>query len=110
MSRIEVAREEMRSRAALRPRGPALTTVRDLTVADSIAARLYRPTTGPAPLVVFFHGGGFVLGDLDTHDRLCRLLAKVSGAAVLAVDYRLAPEHPGPAAVDDGVRASVWAA
>jgi acetyl esterase len=62
-----------------------------------------------APLLVFFHGGGFVVGDLDTHDGLCRLLCRDAGVHVLAVDYRLAPEHPAPAAVDDCYAAYRWA-
>lgn len=62
-----------------------------------------------APLLVFFHGGGFVVGDLETHDGLCRLLCRDAGVHVLAVDYRLAPEHPAPAAVDDCYAAYRWA-
>jgi acetyl esterase len=61
------------------------------------------------PLLVYFHGGGFLYGDLDTHDRVCRLLCRHSGASVLAVDYRLAPEHPFPAAVEDARAALRWA-
>lgn len=52
------------------------------------------PADAPGPLVVYYHGGGWVVGDLDTHDQPCRLLARSSGARVLSVDYRLAPEHP----------------
>jgi acetyl esterase len=67
-----------------------------------LGARLYAPeATGPVPLLVFFHGGGFVAGDLDTHDTVCRTLCRHAGVKVLAIDYRLAPEHPFPAAVDD---------
>jgi acetyl esterase len=83
-------------------------------------ARLYRPggAHNPAltwqpvgerlPLLVFFHGGGFVLGDLDSHDALCRLLCAHAGLLVLSVDYRLAPEHPWPAAPDDALAAWRW--
>lgn len=76
-----------------------------------IGARLYRPDGLPssAPLLVYFHGGGFVLGSLDSHDSLCRFLARHAGVAVLAVDYRLAPENPFPAAVDDAVAAFRYA-
>ena len=59
--------------------------------------------------MVYFHGGGFVLGDLDTHGAPCRLLCRHSGARVLSGDYRLAPEHPFPAAVEDGRAAFHWA-
>jgi acetyl esterase len=75
--------------------------------AGGVPARLYVPAAG-APVVVYAHGGGWVLGGLDTHDGLCRLLADRSGCAVLAVDYRLAPEHPYPAAFDDIERAVDW--
>jgi acetyl esterase len=79
--------------------------------AGAIPARLYVPhptEEGPRGLLVYFHGGGWVIGDLDTHDSPCRFLAAHSGAAVLAVDYRLAPEHPFPAAVEDAVAAYRW--
>ena len=66
--------------------------------------------SGPRPLLVYFHGGGWVIGDLDTHDAVCRFLAAAAGVAVLSVDYRLAPEHPFPAAADDAVAAFRWAA
>lgn len=79
--------------------------------AGAIPARLYRPTMGadPAPLLVFFHGGGWVLGDLDSYDSACRLISRDAGVNVLAVDYRLAPEHRAPAAVDDAYAAYLWA-
>jgi acetyl esterase len=76
-----------------------------------LAARLYRPVTSRSRgVTVFFHGGGFVIGNLDTHDHVCRDLCGGSGAAVIAVDYRLAPEHPFPAAVDDCLDAVRWIA
>lgn len=79
--------------------------------AGIIPARHYRPETGgaPAALLVFFHGGGWVLGDLASHDSACRLISRDAGVHVLAVDYRLAPEHPAPAAVDDAYAAYRWA-
>lgn len=74
-----------------------------------IPARHYVPSEpGPHPLLVFFHGGGFLLGDLETHDAVCRLLCVHSGAQILAVDYRLAPENPFPAAVEDARAALHW--
>ncbi len=80
---------------------------------DRIPARFYEPhragSTAPLGLLVYFHGGGWVLGDLDTHDALCRLLCDQAGVAVLNVGYRLAPEHPFPAAVDDALTAFRWA-
>ncbi|MGB8790717.1 MAG: alpha/beta hydrolase [Mycobacterium sp.] len=78
--------------------------------AGAIAARHYRPVTAePAPLLVFYHGGGWVIGDLDTHDALCRLTCRDAGVHVLSIDYRLAPEHPAPAAVEDAYAAFRWA-
>lgn len=76
-----------------------------------IKLRVYTPVAagGEAlPAIVYFHGGGFVLGDLDSNDGLCRILAAQSGARVIAVDYRLAPEHKFPAAVEDAVAAVCW--
>jgi acetyl esterase len=90
--------------------------------AGTIPARLYVPPAGegapgaeerdgePQPLLVYYHGGGWVIGDLDTHDSVCRFLATAAGVMVLSVDYRLAPEHPFPAAVEDAVAAFRWAA
>ena len=109
------AREAYRRRVAVSNGLPVpVGAVQDLTIdgaAGRLAARLYSPAEpgGPRPLVVFFHGGGFVLGDLDTHDAPCRLLCRHAGAHVLSVDYRLAPEHPFPAAVEDGRVALRWA-
>lgn len=80
--------------------------------AGTIAARHYVPNGSPtesAPLLVYYHGGGWVIGDLDTHDAPCRFLAANSGAQVLAIDYRLSPEHPFPAAVEDAFAAYAWA-
>ncbi|MFE1774350.1 alpha/beta hydrolase [Streptomyces sp. NPDC059008] len=80
--------------------------------APALPVRLYRPraeATGPGPLLVFFHGGGWVMCDLDTHDATCRRLALRSGASVLSVAYRTAPEARFPAAVEDAYAATVWA-
>jgi acetyl esterase len=95
--------------AEARPRG---LETRDLTLdaegdGGPLSARLYRPLTAPAtgPLLVFFHGGGWAIGSIQSHDRACALLAFDSGVKVLSVEYRLAPEHPFPAAADDALRA-----
>lgn len=83
--------------------------VRDVD-AGGVPCRLYRPSPEvDLPLVVYLHGGGWVVGDLDTHDHVCRTLANKAGMAILSVDYRLAPEHKFPAAVDDARAATVWA-
>jgi acetyl esterase/lipase len=76
-----------------------------------LALRLYAPagSAGVMPGLVFFHGGGWVAGGLDTHDGLCRRIANRAGCRLIAVDYRLAPEHPFPAAVDDCLAATRWA-
>jgi acetyl esterase len=86
-------------------------TTKDLLLPGDIPARLYRPGDLPegSPMLVFFHGGGFVIGDIDSHDGLCRFLARNAGVRVLSVGYRLAPENPFPAAVDDCVAAFKWA-
>lgn len=76
-----------------------------------IPVRIYTPEgDGPFPLLVFFHGGGWVIGDLDSHDDLCRALTNAAGCVVFAVDYRLAPEHKFPAATEDCYAATEWAA
>lgn len=89
--------------------GVELASVEDFD-ADGVPVRLYRPSTGRAlPLLVFLHGGGWMLGDLETHDALHRHLAHRAGCAVLGVAYRLAPEHPFPSGLDDVGTALAWA-
>jgi acetyl esterase len=101
---VAALRRAARARAARRPPGPRLHAVTDAP-GPTVPTRHYRPAPEPRPLLVFLHGGMWLLGDLDTHDRLCRLIAAGADVDVLAVDYRLAPEHPWPAAVDDAVAA-----
>jgi acetyl esterase len=88
--------------------------IRDLSLpgpAGAIAARLYRGVAAPLlPGLVYFHGGGWVIGDIETHEPVCRHLAHAAGCAVVSVDYRLAPEHKFPAAVEDCVAATEWVA
>ncbi len=83
----------------------------EIDASVGVRARHYAPPEpgGPHPLLVYYHGGGFTYGDLDTHDGVCRIVCRHAGAHVLAVDYRLAPEHPFPAAVDDARGALRWA-
>ncbi len=89
--------------------GVELAQVRDLD-ADGVPVRLYLPSTNaPLPLLVFLHGGGWMLGDLETHDAMHRHLAALAGCAVLGVGYRLAPEYPFPAGLDDATAAFAWA-
>ncbi|MGD1347437.1 flavin-containing monooxygenase [Mycobacterium seoulense] len=96
------------------PPGPDVGEIVDGVLpgaAGDLAYRLYRPPTpGPHPIVVYFHGGGYVLGDAISDDPLCRDLCVRSGAALISVDYRHAPEHRFPAAVDDGMAAVRWVA
>src|SRR3954468_16014853 len=76
-----------------------------------IPVRIYRPRDGAGstlPVVVFFHGGGWVVCDLDSHDDICRAITNASGCAVVSVDYHLAPEHPFPAPAEDAYAATAW--
>ncbi|MDG3009754.1 alpha/beta hydrolase [Rhodococcus sp. D2-41] len=112
-------RSFLRDRRAPLQRQPDMREVHDLTIpgpGGALPLRVYRPhldgtPDGRAlPVVVFAHGGGFVFCDLDSHDEFCRSMAQGVGAVVVSVDYRLAPEHPAPAAHDDMHAALVWAA
>ena len=114
---VAKARDETRKlHACFSPEAPAVASVREVEIPRKggvIPARNYLPVGSTAksalPLLVFFHGGGWTVGDLDSYDPLCRALANDAGCAVLSVDYRLAPEHPFPAAVDDAYTATSWA-
>jgi len=106
----DARRYYLERRLFTQPDPPAVAEVRALSTPEGVPLRLYRPhDRGDAqPVLAYFHGGGWTIGDLDTHDVLCRLLCLASGAAVLSVDYRLGPEHRFPAAVDDCVAATRW--
>jgi acetyl esterase len=100
-----------RKAAAVQP--PEIFQTQDFEIpinGHAVKARLYRPvaSVAPLPMLVFFHGGGWVLGDLESHDILCRRLANAAGYAVLSVEYRLAPESKFPAALDDAIAATNW--
>jgi len=103
-------------RALAQAFGPpeAVAAVEDRTLpgpAGEIPIRIYRASSEPAlPVLVYYHGGGWVIGDLETHDRECRALCNSAGCIVVSVDYRLAPEHPFPAAVEDSWAALTWVA
>ena len=106
------------ARFVMNPDPPELESTKDIAIPaphGSIPARLYTPKTlrkkdGLAPCLVFFHGGGWVIGNIETHDVVCRKLAHEGELLVISVDYRLAPEHPFPAPVDDAITATRWAA
>jgi len=97
-----------------RARGEPVANLENRTIpgpAAPIPVRIYRPDTEPGlPVVVYFHGGGWTIGSLETHDNSCRALANAVGCVVVSVDYRLAPEHKFPAAVDDAFAATQWVA
>lgn len=104
------------ARVVSHPEPPAIASVDALSVpgpGGALPARIYRPLTlrqsdGLSPCLVFFHGGGWVIGNLDSHDVVCRTLAHEGQLIVISVDYRLAPEHRFPAAVDDAIAATEW--
>jgi acetyl esterase len=112
------ARELSRqTRAAVQPDPPDMASVENVSVPaphGAIPVRIYKPLTLPntvtAPGLVFYHGGGWVIGDLESHDVVCRQIATEAAMIIVAVDYRLAPEHKFPAAVDDAIVATRWVA
>ena len=108
----DARRMYLERRTFTQPDPPAVAEVRALRTDSGVPLRLYRPLVPEAatmlPVLVYFHGGGWTIGDLDTHDVLCRQLCAAAGVVVVAVDYRLGPEHRFPAAVDDSVAATRW--
>src|SRR6202000_3095960 len=108
----------LQARPVTNPEAPELKSVTPRSIpspSGAIPARIYTPTKlrqtdGLAPCLTFFHGGGWVIGDLDSHDVVCRKLAHEGELIVISVDYRLAPEHKFPAAVDDAITATAWIA
>ena len=112
---VEARAMMVRSREVFDAPVGKLAMIRDLTMPGpdgEIPLRLYdaREAREPGPLFLFFHGGGFALGNLDTHDPFCAEMARELDMPVLSVDYRLAPEHPWPAGVEDAIAAARWAA
>jgi acetyl esterase len=111
---VEARRDRLEGMKMLGGKPVALGRVEDLSIPGprgDIPIRVYASEHGSVgPALVYFHGGGFVFGNLDTHDTVCRSIANQSGAVVISVDYRLAPEHKFPAAVDDSYAATVWVA
>ncbi|QEG01171.1 Carboxylesterase NlhH [Stieleria maiorica] len=105
---VEKAREVFETFEEMCGEGPDLARVEDHTMPCGVQIRLYCDRSETVPVTMFFHGGGWVLGNLRTHDALCRRLAKASGCAVVAVDYRLSPEHPFPIPVQDCYRATEY--
>ena len=103
-------------RAMPRPRPPVVTQVHSVSdgalpgPAGDIPIRVYRPSEQPSGVIVYYHGGGWTIGDLDTADAALRLIANQTGCTVVSVDYRLAPENPFPAAVEDAMAAASWTA
>lgn len=113
LNTLSVEQARAQARAALLTRGQPLPLhhVEDLNLPSphgALPMRLYRPGPGVLPIALFLHGGGWVLNDLDTHDRLCRRIAHRSGWMIAALDYRLAPEHRHPAAIEDARFAYDW--
>jgi acetyl esterase len=110
----EAREASMKVRKIFVGESPALARIENRAIpgpAGEIPVRLFADAVGKAlPLLVYYHGGGWVVGNLDTHDDVCRRLALHSGCLVMSVDYRLAPEHKFPAAVDDAMAAVRWAA
>ncbi len=104
------SRQEMLKQTQALGPGEPVAKVADASLpgpAGDIPIRIYQPAaSAPSPAIVYFHGGGFVIGDIETHDGMCRMIANAAGATVISVDYRLAPEHKFPAAAEDAYAAT----
>ena len=114
-TRVEMARALMlqaRNRRVEIPGLPNRVETHEVTIGDGLTGRMYTPPDGtrPLPALVFAHGGGWVVGSVETHDPFCRLLSEAADIIVLSVEFRRAPEHPFPAALDDMLAAYRWAA
>jgi acetyl esterase len=111
---VNEARQASAALAAMQGFPEPVGSVEDRTLlgpGGDIPVRIYVPCgNGPFPVLLYFHGGGWVIGDIESSDGLCRILANAVGCIVVSVDYRLAPEHPFPAAADDAYHATLWAA
>jgi acetyl esterase len=111
---IPAARARMAATFTTKGEREALHKVTDLRIpgpGGEIPIRIFRPSEGPVlPTLIFFHGGGWILNSIETHDALCRALANASGWAIVSVEYRLAPEYPFPAAFEDAWAATTWVA
>ncbi len=106
---VDARRMYLERRFFSQPEPPPVGEVRALVTEGGVPLRLYRPAGQRVlPVLMYFHGGGWTIGDLDTHDVLCRQLCLAADIAVVSVDYRLGPEHRFPAAVDDCVAATRW--
>lgn len=108
---VEQAREQMRAAFVAKGEPISLHSVENISLPTphgGLGLRLYRPAAGTRPVLLFLHGGGWTLNDLDTHDRLCRRIARRSGWLVAALDFRRAPEHRHPAALEDAHLAYRW--
>ena len=118
VSPAEARQLYLAGRVVSNPEPPELESAKPLAIPaphGSIPARIFTPkrlrkTHGLSPCLVFFHGGGWVIGDLDSHDVVCRKLAHEGELIVISIDYRLAPEHKFPVAVDDAIAATKWVA
>jgi acetyl esterase len=111
---VSEARQASAALAAMQGLPEPVGSVEDRTLlgpGGGLQVRIYVPFgKGPFPVLMYFHGGGWVIGDIESSDGLCRTLANAAGCIVVSVDYRLAPEHPFPAAADDAYHATLWAA